>query len=359
MLRVIELFAGIGSQTQALKNIGVDHEVVAIAEIDKFAIKSYEAIHGEKLNLGDVSTVNVDDIPNCDLLTYSFPCQDISVSGDQRGLDKGSNTRSSLLWECERIIKAKRPKYLLLENVKNLVGKKHKPNFDKWLETLESIGYNNYWQVINAKDYGIPQNRERVFVVSILKEFDNGEFEFPKEQELTLCLKDLLEQEVDEKFYLSKEMCDRFVYKPQGECVTVAGEIDGVNFNQTKRVIDPNGVCSTVDTMGGGNRQPKILEVVGELDAAGWYDIERRVYSVDKCSPTLDTRGCRSKFYDNFRIRKLTPLECWRLMGFSDDAFYKVEKVNSNTQLYKQAGNSIVVPVLEGIFRNMLEVESE
>lgn len=397
MLRVIELFAGIGSQTQALKNIGVDHDVVAIAEIDKFAIKSYEAIHGEKFNLGDVSTVDVDDIPNCDLLTYSFPCQDISVSGDQRGLDKGSNTRSSLLWECERIIKAKRPKYLLLENVKNLIGKKHKPNFDKWLETLESIGYNNYWKVLNAKDYGVPQNRERVFVVSILKEFDNGKFEFPKAQELTLCLKDLLEQEVDKKFYLSKEMHDRFVYRPQGDNVIgttklptqkigqrelvyradrvmgalistdykqpkrilLAGEIDGVNFNQTKRVIDPNGVCSTVDTMGGGNRQPKILEVVGELDAAGWYDIERRVYSVDKCSPNLDTKGCRSKFYDNFRIRKLTPLECWRLMGFDDDVFYKAEKVNSNTQLYKQAGNSIVVPVLEGIFRNMLEVESD
>lgn len=409
MLRVIELFAGIGSQTQALKNIGVDHDVVAIAEIDKYAIKSYEAIHGQKLNLGDVSTVDVDDIPNCDLLTYSFPCQDISVAGKQKGLDKDSNTRSSLLWECERIIKAKRPKYLLLENVKNLVGKKHKPNFDKWLETLESVGYNNYWKVLNAKDYGIPQNRERVFVVSILKEFDNGKFEFPEEQKLTLCLKDLLEDKVDEKFYLSKEMHDRFVFKPQGDNVIgttklptqkigqrelvyrpdrvmgalistdykqpkrilLAGNIEGCNFDQQSRVYNSDGVSPTLNTMSGGDRQPKVL--IKNATKKGYLEAEvgdgislshpnsstRRGRVQKQISSTLDTSCNQGVLENGFKIRKLTPLECWRLMGFDDDAFYKAEKVNSNTQLYKQAGNSIVVPVLEGIFRNMLEVESE
>ena len=119
-LRVLEAFSGVGSQRMALRNLGINHEVVAIAEIDKYAIKSYEAIHGETFNLGDVSQVEIEDIPNHDLFTYSFPCQDISVAGNGLGLDEGSGTRSGLLWECQKIIAGKKPKYLLLENVKNL-----------------------------------------------------------------------------------------------------------------------------------------------------------------------------------------------------------------------------------------------
>lgn len=203
MLRVFEAFAGIGTQRMALRNLGISHEVVAIAEIDKFAIKSYEAIHGTVNNLGDISKINPDTIPDHDLFTYSFPCQDISVAGKQAGLDIDSGTRSGLLWECQRVIATKKPKYLLMENVKNLVGKKHKPNFDKWLDWLESQGYTNYWQVLNAKDYGVPQNRERVFCVSILG--DHEPYIFPEKQELTIRLKDVLEEDVDEKYYLSEE----------------------------------------------------------------------------------------------------------------------------------------------------------
>ena len=152
--------------------LGIEHEVVAIAEIDKYAVASYEAIHGDYPNLGDISKIDPNDIPNHDLFTYSFPCQDISVAGKQKGLDMDSGTRSGLLWECQKVIDAKKPKYLLMENVKNIVGKKHKHNFDKWLEWLEQQGYSNYWQVLNAKDYGVPQNRERVFCVSILGEHE-------------------------------------------------------------------------------------------------------------------------------------------------------------------------------------------
>ena len=148
----------------ALRNLGVEHEVVAISEIDKFAIKSYEAIHGQTRNLGDITKINTEDIPDHDLFTYSFPCQDISIAGKMRGLDKESGTRSSLLWECERIIKAKKPKYLLMENVKNLVGKKFKSYFEEWLKVLEDLGYSNYWRVLNSQDFNVPQNRERVFV---------------------------------------------------------------------------------------------------------------------------------------------------------------------------------------------------
>ncbi|MBS4462890.1 DNA cytosine methyltransferase, partial [Aerococcaceae bacterium zg-B36] len=203
VLKVLEAFAGIGTQRMALRNLGIPHEVVAILEIDKFAIKSYEAIHGKTLNLGDISKIKEDDIPEHDLFTYSFPCQDISLAGYQKGLSQGSKTRSSLLWECKRVIESKKPKYLLMENVKNLVGKKFKTDFDKWLEYLESLGYTHYWQVLNAKDYGVPQNRERVFCVSILGEHKG--FEFPTGEPLTIRLKDVLEDEVDEKFYLSEE----------------------------------------------------------------------------------------------------------------------------------------------------------
>ena len=210
MIKVFEAFAGIGTQRMALRNLGIEHEVVAIAEIDKFAIKSYEAIHGEVNNLGDISKIKTEDIPDHDLFTYSFPCQDISVAGLGKGLDKNSGTRSGLLWECEKVIEVKRPKYLLMENVKNLVGKKHKHNFEKWLKRLEELGYTNYWQVLNAKDYGIPQNRERVFCVSILGE--HTPYEFPKGFQLDLRLKDILEDEVDEKFYLSKKQIDRIKF---------------------------------------------------------------------------------------------------------------------------------------------------
>ena len=148
MLQVIELFAGIGSQTQALKNIGVEHEVVGISEIDKYAIKSYEAIHGKVHNFGDIT--KIEKLPYCDLLTYSFPCQDISVAGNQAGIKEG--TRSGLLLEVERLLEvSEKPKYLLLENVKNLVGKKHKADFDRWLDKLEELGYNNYWQVVDGR----------------------------------------------------------------------------------------------------------------------------------------------------------------------------------------------------------------
>lgn len=318
MLKVFEAFAGIGTQRMALRNLGIEHEVVAIAEIDKFAIKSYEAIHGEVNNVGDISKLAVDDIPDHDLFTYSFPCQDISIAGKQGGLEKGSDTRSSLLWECNRVIESKKPKYLMLENVKNLVGKKFKPDFDEWLDHLEGLGYTNYWQVLNAKDYGVPQNRERVFVISILGEHEP--YVFPEKFELTSRLRDVLEDEVDEKFYLSEEKTAKLTLNmekdKEGE-INVAGKLNHFAYRSMDDVLNPDGASTALNTMGGGDRQPKIIVT------------------------------------EPFRIRKLTPLECWRLMGCSDDDFHKAQEVNSNTQLYKQAGNAIVVDVLEAIFRNM------
>ena len=181
MLKVIELFAGIGSQHQALKNIKVEHEIVAISEIDKFCIQSYEALHGKVLNLGDIC--KIDELPKADLWTYSFPCQDISVAGKLAGIKDG--TRSGLLYQVERLLlKAKEtntlPKYLLLENVKNLVSKRFRADFEEWLRFLSELGYDNKWQVLNAKDYGIPQNRRRLFVVGIREDIKCKKYKYPE-----------------------------------------------------------------------------------------------------------------------------------------------------------------------------------
>ena len=208
-MRVLELFAGYGSQALALENLGIEF-TSDISEIDKYAIQAYNQLHGETHNWGDITKIDETKLPYYDLITYSSPCQDFSVAGLGRGGDKNSGTRSSLLWECERIIRAVKPKYLLMENVKNLVGKKHKHNFDAWLRVLEMMGYQNFWQVLNAKDYGIPQNRERVFVVSIL---GCGQYLFPNKVKLEKRLKDILEINVDEKYYLSDKIIQGFLHR--------------------------------------------------------------------------------------------------------------------------------------------------
>ena len=162
---------------------------------------TFNAIHGLTKNLGDISKVNEEDLieNQFDLITYSFPCTDISQAGKQEGLKKGSQTRSSLLWEVEKFIKKIKPKYLLMENVKALVGEKFKDYFVEWLRLLDTYGYDNYWQVLNAKDYGIPQNRERIFAVSIRKDLQQG-YVFPQKQRLKTKLQDLLDDNVEEKF---------------------------------------------------------------------------------------------------------------------------------------------------------------
>lgn len=321
MIRMIELFAGIGSQTQALKNVGIEHESVAIAEIDRYALQSYKLLHGKVLNLGDISTIDPNTAPDCDLITYSFPCQDLSVAGAQLGAEEGSGTRSSLLWECKKLIEAKKPRFLLMENVKNLVGATHKANFEKWLAYLSSLGYSNYWKVLNAVDYGAPQSRERVFCVSILN--PAKDFEFPAPTGRTMKIRDILDTK--DKVPANMYMNDRpFIFR---ETITESdnglihvGNLNMAGNESIKRVYSPDGVCPTLTTMTGGHRQPKI-----------WTQEDG--------------------------VRKLTPRECWRLMGFSNENFDKVEGKLSNTQLYKQAGNTICIPCLEAIFGELFNGE--
>lgn len=213
-LRVFEAFAGYGSQHMAFERIkkripDFDFKVVGISEIDKYALQAYEAAHGECPNYGDISKVDWTQVPDFDFFSYSFPCTDISNAGLQKGFAEGSGTRSGLLWECEKAIEAKRPKYLLMENVKALVSKKFAPDFLKWIKLLEDYGYSNYYKVVNATEFNVPQNRERVFCVSVLG--DHKPFYFPDPVPLETRLKDVLEPEVDDKYVLSDQAIEGFL----------------------------------------------------------------------------------------------------------------------------------------------------
>lgn len=209
-LRCFLAFAGYDSQLLALKYLGIPHTCIGWSEIDKYAIQAHNALFPQyqDRNYGDISKIDWSKVPDFDLFTYSSPCQDFSNAGLQKGGEEGSGTRSSLLWECKKAIAAKHPKYCLMENVKALVSKKFLPTLNLWLEWLRDEGYTNFVQVLNAKDYGIPQNRERVFVVSIL---GGGEYTFPQPIPLEKTLKDMLEDKVDEKYYLNQEKVDKFI----------------------------------------------------------------------------------------------------------------------------------------------------
>lgn len=202
-LRVFTSFSGYDSQCMALDRIGIPYDLVGWSEIDKYAIQAHNALYPQAAdkNYGDISKVDWDAVPDFDLFTYSFPCTDISNAGLQKGLSEGSGTRSGLLWECRKAIEAKMPKYLLMENVKALLSEKFKPEFYKWRDYLTSLGYESYTKIINATECGVPQNRERVFMVSILGE--HKPFHFPEPIVLEKRLKDVLEDDVDRKYFLS------------------------------------------------------------------------------------------------------------------------------------------------------------
>lgn len=527
MLKLFSLFSGIGGPEKALKRLGIQYELVGYSEIDKYASKSYSAVHDESeiKNYWDITKIDEKRIPDFDLMTWGFPCQDISIAGKQAGVHKG--TRSGLYYEGLRILKEKKPKYSIIENVKALVSKKFKDTFESILNDLEEAGYNNYWQVLNAKDYGIPQNRERVFIISIRKDIDQ-QYEFPKKEPLKIKLKDLLETEVEEKYYLSDRMIktfsdmtnrngyirgkcfkphsldddrvantikttagsrpeDNFVkrkyeefidekgYMPEifnpynkseikevartitGECGSTTSSashliLEGLTETQKKMITEDGNVKRYIESdevdefnvgdsadlsypngYGKGNRvmkessptvtattattivvkentllipeatkkgyaeasdgdgvyinrphqkrgvvqkdkiqtlktTPDVGVVVEKkikyeepLEREGWHNMNKIVLNPEGISTTINAQSNNSlqKIKEpNLRIRKLMPIECWRLMGFDDEDFYKAQSVGiSNTQLYKQAGNSIVVNVLERIFNNLFKGE--
>ena len=217
-VRLIELFAGVGSQAMALKRLGANFEHYRVVEFEKYAIKSYNAIHGTDFEPMDITKIIGSDLgisdtdKYCYIMTYSFPCQDLSVAGKQKGMAKGSGTRSGLLWEVERLLNEVEnlPQVLLMENVPQVHGKKNMEDFQRWIDFLESKGYSNYWQDLNAKNYGVAQNRNRCFMVSILGDYS---FKFPEPIELKKVMKDYLEDEVDEKYYINNEKAQKLIQK--------------------------------------------------------------------------------------------------------------------------------------------------
>ena len=268
MIRVLELFAGIGACSKSLTNLGIEHEIVDAVEIDKYAIKSFNAIHGTNFEPQDITTWDKDI--ECDLIMHGSPCQDFSVAGRGAGGDKDSGTRSSLMYETLRIVEKLRPKYVVWENVKNLLSKKHRHNFDAYLDAMAKLGYVNDYRVLNAKNYGIPQNRERVFTVSIrlnsheyhsedgkyhgYVEYPVANFRWPEKQELTKRLKDVLEDNVDEKYYLSDAQVASF--KASTERAKAKG--NGFKFEPIER--ERERVMHTIATRAGQRQTDNFIK---------------------------------------------------------------------------------------------------
>lgn len=382
-IRLIELFAGYGSQSMALKRIGAKFEHYRVVEFDKYAIKSYNAIHGTDFPAIDITTVHAADLgivdtnDYCYMMTYSFPCTDLSVAGLQKGMKKGSGTRSGLLWEVERLLKEMNelPQILFMENVTQVHNKKNIEDFKSWLNFLESLGYSNYWKDLNAKDFGVPQNRERCFMISLL---GNYVYHFPEPiSGRRNKLKDLLDHNVDERFYLKSEKAEKLIKQ------LIVANIPSENENietvlATKqgtvleRQTDLAATLCSRDYKGLRNRdndnvvveKMQKINVVGTMDNTLDHTFEsaNRVYSTEGIAPTLLTcagGGTEVKVLtDTYSIRRLTPKEYGRLMGVSDEDINKMAAVNSNSQLYKQFGNSIVVDVMVAIFEK-LNIEQE
>lgn len=338
MIKILSLFSGIGAFEKALENLNLKYELINYCEIDKYASYAYSVLHdvSEELNLGDITKVDVKKIKDFDLLTYGFPCQDISLAGKRRGIIKGE-TRSGLLFEALKIIEAKKPKYAIAENVKNLVSKMFIDDFKAMLEELDKLGYNSYWKVLNSKDYGSPQSRERVFIVSIRKDIDNKTFKFPEPLKDTKVLNDITEKyNVEEKYYCKDN-------------------------NYIKNFI------STVNRKIVNFKKPSEFGLirVGEINNPKMLQMNQRVFSTEGCSPTIVTGSDSIPKIVQCRVRKLIPLETWRAIGFTDKDYWEVRKAledkfyngkdKSDSQMYKMSGNSIVVDVIENIYKELLK----
>lgn len=384
-IRLIELFAGYGSQHFALEYLGVQFESWKICEWAVKSIQAYKDAHFENDNIdysrgltkeelfnylskkGISSNYNepmtfeqikrlgeekarkiynnictthnlvniqqakgkdfdiVDTDKYCYMMTYSFPCQDLSSAGLGKGMEKGSGTRSGMLWEVERILcelkqeNMELPQVLVMENVPEVIGTNNIKHFAKWLEKLEELGYKNKWQVLNAKDYGVPQNRERCFMISILGDYY---YDFPKKQCLEFRLKDFLESDVEESYYLSDEKIKSISqWKAQQDPL--------------KNIDKEKEICPCLTARGAGEEH------------SGMVLINEDVYNMVKGVNVV-------RHLNSLRIRKLTPKECFRLMGVKDQDFENIAQNQTNASLYHLAGDSIVVNVLIEIFKEML-----
>lgn len=391
----VSLFSGIGGFETALNKLG--GTCVLASEIDRFANQSYEALYGH-VTAGDITKIDAEDVPDHDLLVGGFPCQSFSVAGKRGGFD---DARGTLFFEVARLAKTKQPRMLLLENVKGLVSHDGGKTLDTIVKTLNDIGYHVDFDVLNSKYFGVPQNRERIFIVALrddiakpadwtiegtnvvakgkrrIAAYDGVKtfnFDFPQQTEVTTRLRDVLETEVDEKYYLSDEKTAKLVAQlddglavreatKQGYAIATEG--DAVNFqfpdSNTRRGRVGKQIANTLEA---SNINQGVVEPVmlGHLEMNG-HDILKRVYSADFVGPTLTTMGGgntepKTAVLDSekrYHIRKLTPLECWRLQGFTDAQHQTVVDAGlSDSQRYKQAGNAVTVNVIHAIGERLL-----
>jgi DNA (cytosine-5)-methyltransferase 1 len=327
MLKVFEMFSGYGGASFGLRKANIPYECIGISEIDKYAVQCFNNNFPNIKNYGDCREINPNDLPDFDLLTGGFPCQAFSVAG--KGLGE-LDTRGTLFYEIIRILEVKKPKYILLENVKGLTNKTHRKTFEKILSELKRIGYDVIWKVLNTKNYGIPQNRERVFFICKLGKWELTEFQFPQEEELKISVLDILDKKVYKKYLLSENAL-KLVFN---------------RLNTSYRCkFNPN-ISNTLRTNYGGgysNETYIFQQVFGE----------NRIFT--KLSPTITTK--RELFLkEEGNIRRLTPKECFRLMGFLND------EINldglSDTQKYKLAGNGWDINLVSKLFREMFKQEA-
>ena len=386
-------FSGIGAPEMALKYLGIDFESVFACEIDKFARQSFEQLHNPIKFYNDITTRNHKEVEQLDLYIAGFPCQAFSMAGKRKGFDEA---RGTLFFNVAEFIKENKPKTFILENVKGLLSHDNGKTFQTIVDILsngggtqngqisldvfdDGLGYHIYWQVLNTRNYGIPQNRERIFIIGF-KDF--REFSFPKPLELELRLKDILQDNVDSKYFLSDKMIagilkSNFIErKPMNidkvsKCLKVGGDIpcfEVITHSLHPRTGDPkkggtghlsknDGTAYCLDT---ANAQAiEVIQLNQSKESNGVQPYQQnRLYDINGLSPALPAElgGERSHNINTNKIRRLTPLECWRLQGFRDEDFQKVKDV-SDTQLYKQAGNSITVNVLMELFKKIYKIK--
>jgi len=386
-MNFIDICSGIGGFRSALEING--HNCLAFAEIDKYAKQSYRAIYdtdGEE-ELDDITTITDEHFRlyrgQCDIITGGFPCQAFSIAGNRRGFD---DTRGTIFFHIARAIKEIQPSYVLLENVKGLFSHDKGRTFGTIIQALDELGYVTEWGLFNSKYWGVPQNRERVYILVTRKDvYDQPKlFDLLKQQtEVTTRLVEVLEDEVDEKYYLSEEKTKKLTLNED-----LSGRLNHYDYRDVDSIHSTEKVSPTLNTMQGGDRQPKVA-VLGNTSSTGHRSQD--IHDTDGISPTIAARdykgakqiavpiltpdrlnkrqnGRRFKedgepmftltsqdrhgIADGIRIRKLTPLECWRLQGFTDEQFYKAKNSGvSNSQLYKQAGNSVTVNVVDAIVK--------
>lgn len=361
MLKVGTDFSGIGSPEQALKDLGIEHEVVFSCEIDKYARLSYKNLHGQGKVYEDITTRNHSEVEQLGLYIAGFPCQAFSLAGKRKGFE---DVRGTLFFNVADFIRVNQPECFILENVKGLLSHDKGRTFQTIIDLLsngggtvnsqmsldifeDGLGYHVYFQVLNTKEHGLPQNRERIFIVGFK---DYRDFRFPLKEPLKLRLKDVLEENVDEKYYLSEKIIKGLLKKNDNK---------KTGFTFKPKTVEDIGNCVTARCfkMGADDNYIKINSATkkGYEEARQGDSINfsvpgsktRRGRVGKQVANTLDTSCNQCVYYD--KIRRLTPLECWRLQGFSDEQFYKAQTVNSDTQLYKQAGNSISVNVIRKI----------